>query len=223
MNLTTLRSNVTSVLGLDNTVSGDQTLLDNKINEGYTDVLLRTHCKVAKATMTLTVGSGDYTLDTGILTTIDVYLTSTGTDYCLERATPPEILAARRNSSSNIPYRYAVAGANLLMLYPTPSTADTLTIYYVPRPTALTAGTDTPSDVPAEQHKLIEWYALWRMADYDDDGSSQQGERYRGMYEGGLREFRRLIQRKGGSRLAPATLRTRRRITVPSDPSRSYH
>lgn len=220
--LAVLQSNVAAMLGLDNSASpGDQGLITNWLNEGYTDVLLRTHCKVGTTTLNLTAGTGDYTLAASILTTLDLYLTSGGTNYRFERSTPQEILSYRLNAATSIPRCYAVAGANLLMLYPVPLSADTLTIYQVAAPTALSAGTDVPSDVPAEQHKLIEWYACWRGADYDDDSTSNQGDRYKTMYLDGIKEFRRLIQRKGGSRLAPARLRGRRRTGLPSDPSRT--
>lgn len=219
--LATFRSDVAAIIGLDNTTSGDQGLIDGWVNEGYEDVLLRTHCMVQSATSTVTVGQSDYTLDTAILTIIDLYLTSSGTSYRLERIPPAEILDLRIDQASGRPFQYCVNGANLLMLYPTPNTADTLTTYYVPRPTALSTGTDTPSSIPSEQHKLIEYYALARAADYDDDSSSNQGDRYRTLYDNGIKEFRRLIQRKGGSRLAPARLIAWRRVRIPSDPSRT--
>jgi hypothetical protein len=221
--LATFRTNIAATLGLDNTTSGDQGLIDGWINEGYQDVLLKTGCFVTADDSLLTAGTQDYAISQSILKTVGLTLTSGSSLYDLERRTVDEILDYRRTSSSpGLPWIYAVAGANLLMLYPTPnSSTDTIRIYYVAAPTTLSAAGDTPSSVPPEWHKLIEWYALWRGADYDDDGSSQQGERYKTQYLDGIKEFRRVIRQKGGSRLAPARLRNRRYTTVPSDPSRT--
>ena len=170
------------------------------MNQGVTDVLLRTHCKVSSATLTLTSGTEDYTLDTNILRIIDMFVTSDLQDYAMERKTVAEILALRRSVASNTsPSRYyAVAGSNLLMVYPTPSSADVVTMYYVPRPATLSTGSDTPSEIPSEFHKLVEWYALSEAADYDDDGSSNVGANYLARYEKGIAEAKAAISRKGG-------------------------
>jgi hypothetical protein len=221
--LATFRTTVAAILGLDNQTTGDQGLIDGWVQEGYQDVLLRTGCYVIADNTLLTAGTENYTISQSILKTVGLTLTSGSNLYELERRTVNEILEFRRGSSSQgVPWVYAVAGGNLLMLYPTPaSSTDSIRIYYVPAPTALTAP-DTPTLVPPEWHKLIEWYALWRGADYDDDGSSNQGERYKTQYLDGIKEFRRVIRQKGGSRLAPARLRNRRQARVYSDPSRTY-
>lgn len=215
-NLTNFRSEVAGVLGLDNSTSGDQTLMDVWINEGVADVLVRTHCKVSPFTMTLTSGEDDYTLSTSVLAILDLFVDSvSGDDMAISRVSPSEILLLRLNASaatSTSPVtRYAVAGSNLLMVYPTPSAADVLTGLYVPRPTTLSSGSDTPSEIPAEFHKLVSFYALWRGADMDDDQSSEQGEKYRALYEAGCAQLRQANSRKGGSRIAPGRVNMRRR------------
>lgn len=218
--LTNFRTELASVLGLDNATTGDQPLMDVYLNEGVLDCLVKTHCKVSPLTMTLTSGEKNYTLPSQILVIIDLFTSSQGSDYHFERMTPQEILAMRRNASGSSPARYyATSGANLLMVYPTPTAADTLTGIYVPRPATLSAGADTPSEIPAEWHKLVSFYALWRMADADDDASSEMGERYRALYEVGVREARTAVLKHGGTRLAPARIRDRRR--VPVNPSTS--
>lgn len=219
MNLSQLRSEVANRLGLDNSTSGDQGSIDSWLNEGMTDVILKTACNIHPATFTLTSGTNDYTMSTSVMAILDAYVTSSSVDYPMQKVSVEELLEYRRNTVQvSPPTYYALAGSNLFMVYPTPDSADTVHIYYVPRPTTLSATGDSPSDIPSEWHRLVYLYALWQGADYDDDGSSQQGERYRALYEQGLREFNRYQARKGRRRPAPATLR-QNRLYVPHDRS----
>ena len=221
--LAQFRTIVASKVGLDNSTSGDQTLIDMWVNEGYEDILLQTHCKVLGCTMTLTSGTNDYTLDTDILSILKIYNSASSINYYMERVTLGDIVDMRRagNSGAVPPARYyAVAGSNLLTVYPTPGSGETLTVYYVPRPTALSASSDVPSDVPAEFHKAIEFYALREAADYDDDQSSYIGRYYDQQYVAWIQRIKKNVLQMGGSRLPRAVLnRTRRLSSVPHDPS----
>jgi hypothetical protein len=128
---------------LDTTAAGaDEVEIDRRVNEGATDFMLRTGIKVQEGNPTLTADEGDYTLDTDILDIMDVYATSGSQDYRMERISVPELLEMRRGASAMVgPARYyATAGANLLMVYPTPTGADELTVYFVPRPVTLSVG-----------------------------------------------------------------------------------
>lgn len=220
--LSGFRTEVSSVLGLDTGASAELSLIDGWINEGVTDLLRRTQCKVLPATMTLTAGTSDYDISSlNLFQIINVYVTSGNVNYQLERATPAEIYFYRQGDSSTTSpvRRYAVEGGNWLMVYPTPSAADVLHVTYVPKPATLSVTSDTPSEIPNEYHKLVAFYALWRGADYDDDASSQMGDRYREWYETGLKEMRRVLEAKGGNRLARILVNRRRRQVVPHDPS----
>ena len=213
------RTELEGVLGLDNSLTGDQPLMDLWINEGVVDVLMKTKATVLPFEMTLTANEGDYTLDTDILIIIDLFVTNQSSDYTLSRITPSELLDMRRNVGASSPSRYyATSGANLLMLYPTPTAADTISGIYVPRPATLTDDTDEPTEIPAEWHKLVSFYALFRAADMDDDASSQMGERYRALYAEGVNQARASFYKHGGTRMAPARLRPNRR-TFPANPS----
>lgn len=207
--LANFRTSIAAELGLDNTASSaDQVEIDRRVNEGVTDVLLRTSCNVAVATASETSGDGDYTLDAAILKVVGWQFTSTAETFQPERVTIEELLWRRSYpvTSAYPASAYAVAGSNLLMVYPTPSAADTLTIYYVPRPATLSAGTDTPSEIPTEFHPAVELYALWKLGSMSDDQSSGQGERYRTQYEGSdgtggmIARLRGHVNRKGGRR-----------------------
>jgi hypothetical protein len=118
----------------------------------------------------------------------------------MQQTTPEEILLRRRGgivTTSRGGY-FATQGINKLMLFPTPTEAYNITFYYVPRPTALSASADVPSDIPAEYHKALEFYALSEAADEDDDSTSLMGDRYRLLYEGFVSKARRQKQWRGG-------------------------
>lgn len=221
MNLGDFRRRVSKVLGVENTVSGDQVEIDEAINEGVLDMLRKANVVVQKGTATLTAGTADYTLDSDILRMIDVYVTASSRNYALEQLPVPQLLHYRHTNTDltdTVRY-YALAGSNTLMVYPTPNAADVVTIYYVPRPTALSDASHDPSEatyggIPKEFNRGIELYALWRCADMNDDKSSEQGERYRALYEAFIRECNRDVSRKGGS-ILPRAATSRYRKIIP--------
>jgi hypothetical protein len=189
------------------TGNDDATGIGEYVNEAYENVLVRTHCKVSSAALSLTAGTSDYSLDTAtILEITEIAKITSGTvDYIPQRCTPQEILALRANSSSSSPTtRYATDGTTL-MIWPTPAAADSLTYYYVPRPAVLT-GTDAPSYIPAQWHKALFWYACAEASDDRDDETASQGDRYRSYYEKMLRDIRKNVTRMGGRRLPRATV-----------------
>lgn len=224
--LAQLRSRVSAKLGTDPTASGsDETLVDGWLNEGVIEVLLQTGCKVISGTMSLVAGTKDYDLDTGILAVKHAYITASSQDYRMEQVSPHELIDMRlrgSNAQSSPALYYAVEGSHLFMVYPTPAAADTVTLYYVPRPTAMSSGAHDPSNttyggVPAEMHKAIEYYALWQGADYQNDETSGQGERYRQMFDAEIKKQRRWVNSKGNVRLPRAVVGRRR--PIPRDPS----
>lgn len=169
--------------------------------------------------MALTAGTGDYTLSTSIMQIKAVYLTASLTTYQLTQMTVQELLRLRMGTTATgLVSRFAVSGSDLLLVWATPEAADSLTVYYVPRPVTLSAGSDTPSEIPAEFHKAIEFYALAEAADYDDDQSSSQGQRYRDRYLEEVRRYRRNVTLKAG-RMPAARVNPRRRNLIPHDPS----
>jgi hypothetical protein len=220
-NLSTLRAAVAGKLGLTTTASGnEETLTDRWLNEGVVDVLLKTRCNVNVGTVSVTAGTSDYTLGTAILEVMDMTYQSVSqsTSSSLERTTPAEILRLRQAGALSSPAQmYALNGNDLLMLWPTPSSADTITLYYVPRPTAMSATGNDPSSetyggIPSEYHKAIEYYALWQGADYDDDASSKVGADYRRLYLELIAEFKRAARKKGGRSLGKAVVGRRPRL-----------
>lgn len=209
--LTDFRSRISAKLGLDNTVAGDQPLIDSWVNEGVAEVLTRSRVNVAVATMTLTAAAYDYTLPTQILALDEIFIADSVSSvlYRMNRKSAQEILDMRIGSQLQgaPPVRfYALNGTSLLMVFPTPAAADTLTIYYVPRPATLSAGADTPSDIPSEWQKVIEYYGLWQGAQYINDAPSQNGNTYRALYEDELAKLKKAALHRGGRKLSPAVV-----------------
>jgi hypothetical protein len=209
--LTDFRLRISAKLGLDNTVAGDQGLIDSWVNEAVSEVLTRSRVNVAVGTMALTSGSSDYTLPTQILALDEMYVTSAGSStdtYQMYRKNPLEILQMRIGGAGGTPpvRFYAISGTSLLMVYPTPAAADVLTLYYVPRPATLTTGTDTPSDIPVEWHKVVEYYGCWQAAQFTDSATTQEGNLYRQLYEDELRLMKRAAIHRGGRKLSPAVV-----------------
>lgn len=209
-------------IGLDTTSgSTEESQLIQWIADGVVDVLLRARVNVNCGDLTFTANEWKYTLPTSALAIQDVtYTSATGTAGSLIRVTPADILRFREGTpatGATVRY-YALNGHDLLMVYPTPSAADTLTIYYVPRPTALSSTSSTAHDpssetyggIPTEYHKAIELYALAQAAEFTDHKPSQYGARYKAEYEGKLLEIKRAMRHKGGRSLGPAIVGKRR-------------
>lgn len=213
MILSALRTSVAAELGLDNTAaSADQLLIDQWLNQGVRDILLRSHCYVASTTQALTAATTDYQLATSIMAIIDA---STSTDGGrMERLGSEEFFEMRRRNSgaTGDTQFYTVLGSNLLMIWPAPSASGTLTLYYVPRPTEMSSAAHDPAtttygNIPVEFHRAIELYAFWQGAMYDDDESSKVGQSYMQQYESFLaKTIRPAVSRKGGSRMPRARI-----------------
>ncbi|MCR4341420.1 MAG: hypothetical protein NUW01_16205 [Gemmatimonadaceae bacterium] len=216
--LANFRTRVSAKIGLDNTASSaDQSLVDSWLNEGVVDVLRETGCNVDSTTVT-PGATADYALGVSVLGILDVYTTSGSSDSRMQQLSVPDMLELRRNGSSAAgpTTYYAMAGTDLMLFYPTPGASDTFTMYVVPKPTAMSVSSDDPSSaslggVRTEFHKAIELYALAEAADYDDDGSSAQGQRYRERYREELGRIRRSLNLLGRYKQPAAVLPTQRR------------
>lgn len=207
--LATFRSAISSKLSLTNTSGQDQPLIDGWVNEGVTDVLMRTGCYVRTTTISMSAGTYQYALSTSVMKILHADVTVGGNPYPLEQVGLDELEMMHLASSSYVsPAQfYAVVGADYFLIYPTPATADTVTIYYVPRPATLSASSDAPAEIPQEFQKAIEFYALAEGADMTDDSGSGQGQRYLQMYELWIRRIKRWVNTKGAHKLPVMTRR----------------
>lgn len=218
-----LKTEVAEEIGSIN-VTTDATKLGRELNRGVRRVL-RQPPYVYVTSQTITPGAtADYSLAATILVLTDAYFTSTPTNYPLERVSLADILRLREASQVVAgPTRYyALVGSNKLAFYPTPGAADTITVYYVPVPTAMSGDAHDPSDatyggIPVDYHDLIARYAMARMASFADDASAAQGSRYWEEFNNGISDMKRELHRRGGRKLPRARLGRRRMF--PSDPS----
>lgn len=221
--LAELQTEVAEEIGSINTTD-DVTKINRELNRGVRRVL-RQPPYVYVTSQTVTPGANaDYTIAASILVIVEAYFTASGSNYDIERVSLADIIRLRKATSAAAgPARYyALVGSNKLAFYPTPGAADTLTVYYVPVPTAMSTSGHDPSDatyggIPVDYHDLIARYAMARLASFDDDASSAQGSRYWQEFNTGLAEMKRELHRRGGRRLPRARLNTRR--VFPSDPS----
>jgi hypothetical protein len=206
--------------------SGDLARIDSWANEAVLQFLKDTKINVLQASLSLTAGTPDYTLDTDILSFTDVWLDSaSGQDGPLEPMDSREILRRRLGASTAgvSPMYYGMQGANLLMLYPSPaSNSDKLNITYVPRPTStLSATADTPSasaygGIPTEYHTILEAYIKWKACEAEEHKASENGQMFMAEYNTGIARVRRDLNLKAGAFKAPA--RYGRNIRYPVNP-----
>jgi hypothetical protein len=226
VNLGQLRLHVAQALNVANganvnTIAGaERTLLDEYLNEGVEQILLRTKVNKKTASIALTSGVGDYTVDPIMLAFDDAWITpgaSVGWNPMLERVDSYDIRQMRQAVGSVAsPSQYYAFEGNVIMLYPSPATGDTMHIVYTPRPSAMTSTGNDPSvspygEIPSEFHWIIEQYGLWKMADYADDGSSQVGQTYTSGFERGISQMKMLLNKKAGVRSGRASTSRRNR------------
>lgn len=218
MNLTTLRSRVSGATGLTNSGT-EQGLIDSWLNEGIEQFLMETKITKQEAVMSLTAGQGDYSLDSRILSFEDIYFSpADGTlSYLLEPVDSADIRRMRlaQASASVAVQYYALEGQNLLMLYPSPTSAsDALHIIYTARASsALSGSADDPSAtgygrIPTEFHPALECYAKWKASEYNDSPRAQGWMQEWMMW---ISKAKIVTAKKGGTYLPPAILGRRRR------------
>lgn len=185
MNRGQLVQRISQIQGLA-TTGADSTeelaMIQDVINEAIIDILSRTRLYVRCTNITLAAGVKDYELAGGILRLYDIYRGTT----LLQEVAPGDV--DRSGSSS-----YTQVGFNLIRIGWSPDVNDgyglTISAWYTPRPTPLSADVHDPSvapygSIPAEFHKAIVNYACWRLADMAGDQGSARGDKYKAWYEG---------------------------------------
>ena len=160
------------------------------IQEGVVQYLTDTKARVRDVALDFTAGVQDYTLPAGILAFESIWVAPSGGNpsYELEQVGSSEMLRRRQWAYvGDSPQVYQLLGMDLLRVWPVPSATDTLHVLYVPAPATLASGDDlSVVGVPLPDHPVIEAYASWKAADWDDDVSSKVGQSYREEYMVGL-------------------------------------
>lgn len=196
-----LQNDVINRLRLDSTA--DLSKVKDWLNQIYAEVCVETEANVTSATMTLTSGAASYTLPSGVLRIKEMYVTPVGgvQSRPLVQTDLDDILTKRQSSggttvANGSVTHYALLGLTEIEFYPTPASADTITIYYVALPTALSADTDVPIIQEPYASSILSDGACALAADFKSDPQQQT---YEQMYELGKRKFRaHLTRRQGG-------------------------
>lgn len=210
---------VSRSLGLDDTAGSDELILMQRwVNRGIVDVLEKTHCYLDIGTMALTSGITDYRIDSNILAMDNVTVPDLlGNPRELDIINMTDLLAYLSNVvvAGDSPWKAAVEGT-LMRVAPAPTSAVTLTYFYVPRPTPITADGTTAQDgtdpstaafggIPAEYHDAIMMYMTWRGAEYNQQGGGfyrghafAPGSAFEGIYNERIGIIKKSFRKKAG-------------------------
>lgn len=174
-----LKTRVSKRVGLSTTASGnDDVLLGEYLNDAVRDVLIKTKVNTDRATISISTETDDSEMSTNVLQLITLTVTG-GSDARITQPVQVDadtILRYRSvTPSTGVTTRlFALLGDNLFMWYPSLASGDTVTVYYVPKPTEMTTSGNDPSSatyggIPVQYHPLLEEYAAWHMWEYDDN------------------------------------------------------
>lgn len=195
-----IQDSVINKLRLDD--AADRNKVKDWINQAYTDVCIETQASITAATMALTANQAEYTLPSAPVRITDIFVTPvSGTRYGpLDAVSLAQILQWRNasdgtNASTGTVQCYCRRGLNLLEVWPTPSAADVLTVYYVERPAPLSADTDIPELPEPYATKTLEYGALAEAADFKRDPSE---DKYRALYQDWMRRLQAHLNMAGG-------------------------
>jgi hypothetical protein len=188
------------------------------INQVYMQACTETQGKETFCQLTLTAGVSSYTMPSDVWEINQMVLTPASDSVPggpLECVTLGDLLTRRAGSPSGSPTCYAMVGETDYEVSPIPDAADTLTVWYVAKPSKLITDTDTPFLPEPYGSKLIEYGALAEGADYKLD---PRREEYRQIYEQWLARYRIHLRRRGGG-VALQIPRYRQTSLVPHTPS----
>jgi hypothetical protein len=200
-----MRDQVVRWLGLQDVDAYSETsMVNDQLYYGILDLLARTRCVVRCVQLRVTADQDEYMLDHGILTLVEV----------------ADGQRRSRRNESYPPTAFTLVGADMLRVQPVPDEDGLLQVDAVIRPQKMAADTDSPGDetfgaIPDEYHDAIVTYALWKLSDYTDDQTGQQGERYRILYEGQngnggrLSQIRSSVHKRGTARAPRARVHVR--------------
>lgn len=165
-------------------------------NEAVDQFLMETKLVEKTVSMATVAGSGDYTLDAEIIALKSLsYVPASGQGFVMTPVASAEIVQRRliATQPTGVPELYALAGSNILMLWPTPlSSSDAVHGIYVSHAaSAMSADAHSPDTaayggIPVEWHPVLLDYVLWQSGQLAKDELSQAGEMYHQRWAAGL-------------------------------------
>jgi hypothetical protein len=179
------------------------------INQAYFDACVDTESIVTSSTMAVTANVSSYTLPSAVARIKQMFVTPVSGSQSgpIQLTTLEQILAKRRSQGTAIQggyiTHYAMLGADDFEVYPTPGSADTITIYYVGLPTALSADSDLPVIQEPWASKLLEYGALAEAGDWKGDPT---GPEWRQIFELWKQRYRAHLTRKMGGQAGQFTM-----------------
>jgi hypothetical protein len=123
------------------------------LNEGMIDIVTRSHCLEATEAIDLATTTLEYTITSTYLTVVAVhYVDSDSTSWALKKGSPASV---GQNTAVIIPtYWYDWGGK--VGIYPTITrTTETITVYYITRPTAIISSANVTTPAIYDQALVI--------------------------------------------------------------------
>lgn len=192
----------------------ERQLMIDWYNEAVDQFLVETKMVAKTVNMAVTSGQGDYTLDPTIISMKDLYyVPASGQGFMMIPVDETEISERRllQGSPALLPERYALAGSNVLMIWPTPtSSSDAIHGLYVAHAaSAMSADAHSPDTavyggIPVEWHPVLLDYVLWQAAAVAKDELSQAGSLYQQRWMAGLVRAKQRQAKKLGVRVPRA-------------------
>ncbi len=199
-----LQASIISRLNLDATA--DLAATKDCINQAYSEVCIETEAIQTSNTITLTPGTASYTLSSFLTNAIvrikAMSITYGGVTYPPLTMIDLDPLLRRRVGAGGTAVatgtatHYAVDGMTTLELYPTPLSADTLTVWYVAQPTALSGDSDVPAIPEPYATRCLIAGGAWQMSDTTGDPG---GPSYGQDFELWKQKFRAHLNRRRGA------------------------
>jgi|GEM_PF-4374860 len=127
-----------------------------------------------KATLNFTADTETVTLPSDVVEILSI----TSGNYIVQPISEQEWAEVAGSVVAGGPQVYVVDGSSTtIRISPVPADTETAaaTIYYVARPTALSADADVPTELPAEFHDLIAEMAVYRIAQSEEDFDLARG------------------------------------------------
>lgn len=210
-----------AVIGKLRLDSADRPRVKDWINVAYATVCLDSEAFQSNAIVPITPNFASYTLPASVLRIKNIIGSAPGGSYGppLEEASLDEINGWRQNgtvaaTNNGASTRYAVLGLKTLELYPTPTQADSLLIYYVSAPNPLAADGDVPEIPEPFASKLLEAGAILEASEFV---GTPDRDYYDAKYERWMIKFRVHLGRKAGPGGGQMRVVNRRPVSVGRD------
>lgn len=182
--------------------TNDLSKVKDWINQVLAQVCIEAESSITFATMSTTNGDVSYTLSSTVVRIKGLYVTTGGVQYKpLEPISLERMLELRQanggaSTQGGTLLYYCLVGLNQFELYPTPTGSETITVYYVAQPTALSADSDVPEIPEPFSSKLLEYGALVEADAFKRDFDALQFDQ--AQYERWMQRFKAHLSRKKG-------------------------